>query len=362
MVPLALVLAVRDADGSYGRAGLLGAAYTAGLAASGPLASRIADRSGQTIALVSTTSVAATALVVTALTVDGSLLACAIAVAIAGLATPPLEPCLRTLWPDVVPRDRLHDAFTLEAASQELVFIVGPVMVAVLDLVDPSAPLLGAAAVTAAGALGFAAQAPSRRWRPAAVLPTEVKRRPMSVPALRRLYVAMLFVGAPFGVLTIGLTAFAEHAGNADAGAWLLSAQAAGALLGGLVVTHRPRWRSFPPPVLAAVWAACLVPLVTVPSIPVMMAFAVIAGLPVAALIGGLFAEVERLTPSGSAAEAVGWMVTSLVVGTALATPLTGWIESTSVAAALALGPALLVVAAALLASRRRPSRRSLPF
>jgi MFS family permease len=344
---------VRAADGSYGRAGLLGAAYTAGLAASGPLASRLADRSGQTIALLSTTTVAATALVVTALTVDGSLVACGIAVIVAGLATPPLEPCLRTLWPDVVPRSRLHDAFTLEAASQELVFIVGPVTVALLDLVDPTAPLLGAAAVTALGALGFAAQTPSRRWRPASALPAEVKRRPLSVPALRRLYLAMLFVGAPFGVLTIGLTAFAEHAGNADAGAWLLSAQAAGALIGGLVVTHRPRWRSFPPPVLAAVWALCLLPLVTVPSIPVMMVLAAVAGLPVAALVGGLFFEVERLTPAGAAAEAVGWMVTSLVVGTALATPLAGWIESTSVAAALALAPAFLVAAVMLLASSR---------
>jgi predicted MFS family arabinose efflux permease len=96
---------------------------------------------------------------------------------------------------------------------------------------------------------------------------------------------------------------------------------------------------------------------VLVPSIPVMMALAVVAGLPVAALIGGLLAEIERLTPSGSAAEAVGWMVTSLVVGTALATPLTGWIESVSVAAAL--GPALLVVAAALLA---RSNRARFPF
>ena len=69
-----------------------------------------------TIALLSTTTVAATALVVTALTVDGSLVVCGIAVIVAGLATPPLEPCLRTPWPDVELARRLHDAFTLEAA------------------------------------------------------------------------------------------------------------------------------------------------------------------------------------------------------------------------------------------------------
>jgi len=84
-----------------------------------------------------------------------------------------------------------------------------------------------------------------------------------------------------------------------------------------------------------------------------MMVLAAVAGLPVAALVGGLFFEVERLTPAGAAAEAVGWMVTSLVVGTALATPLAGWIESTSVAAALALAPAFLVAAVMLLASSR---------
>jgi len=358
MVPIALVLAVRAADGSYGRAGVLGAIYTVGLAASGPLASRLVDRSGQTVALTSTTVVSAIALVATALTVDGPFAPCAVAVLVAGLATPPLEPCLRTVWPDVVPRERLHDAFTLEAASQEIVFITGPVAVALLDVVDPTLPLVGAAVATTAGALGFASQAPSRRWRPA---PRHERSgaRPLSVPALRRLYLALLFVGAPFGALTIGFTAFAEHAGDSGAGAWLLSLQALGALTGGLLVTHRPQWRSFPLPVLAAVWAGALTPLVLAPNLPVMYPLAVLAGVPLAALVGAVFAEVERLTPAGAAAESVGWMVTALVVGTALATPLAGWAESIGPAAALALGPASLLVALVMLAGGRRRAASS---
>src|SRR5690606_25076967 len=183
----------------------------------------------------------------------------------------------------------------------------GPVAVAALDIVDPTLPLIGAAVATTAGALGFAAQSPSRRWRPA---PRHERSGagPLSVPALRRLYLALLFVGAPFGALTIGFTAFAEHKGSSGAGAWLLSLQALGALTGGLLVTHRPQWRSFPLLVLAGVWAAALAPLVLAPLV---------------------------LAPSLPA------------------TPLAGWAESIGPSAALAIGPASLVVAIGLLSGRR---------
>lgn len=100
-----------------------------------------------------------------------------------------------------------------------------------------------------------------------------------SVLALRRLHLALLFVGAPFGALT-----------------------------GGLLVTHRPQWRSFPLLVLAGVWAAALAPLVLAPLV---------------------------LAPSLPA------------------TPLAGWAESIGPSAALAIGPASLVVAIGLLSGRR---------
>jgi hypothetical protein len=38
--------------------------------------------------------------------------------ALAGAATPPLEPCLRALWPDVVDAGKLESAYALDSASQ----------------------------------------------------------------------------------------------------------------------------------------------------------------------------------------------------------------------------------------------------
>jgi len=89
-------------------------------------------------------------------------------------------------------------------------------------------------------------------------------------------------------------------------------------------------------------------------ALAVLLCGTMLAGLPVAALLGAVFAEVERLTPTGAAAVAVGWMVTSLVIGTALSTPIAGWLESAGPRAALAVGPASLVIGIGLLARARR--------
>ena len=114
MVPLALVLFTRDSGSGYGRAGLLTAAYSLGCCLGGPALSRAMDLRGQRVPLVVGAVVSSLALAL--LPVTPTTLGLAVAL-VAGLATPPLEPALRTLWPSVLHPRQVPAAFARGAAA-----------------------------------------------------------------------------------------------------------------------------------------------------------------------------------------------------------------------------------------------------
>jgi MFS-type transporter involved in bile tolerance (Atg22 family) len=90
------------------------------------------------------------------------LVACAAA---CGLAFPPLFATLRALI-SVLARGLAETAFALEAMVQELFFIIGPLLVAlIVAIASAQAGLLVAAALVAGGKLAFAWTPPSREWQ-----------------------------------------------------------------------------------------------------------------------------------------------------------------------------------------------------
>ena len=95
MVPVALVLFSRGSDVGYGVAGLFAAAYTAGAAVGGPLLARWMDRTGQTRVIVGAGVASSVAL---ALLPFVGVIGGIVVAAIAGAATPPVEPGLRAIW------------------------------------------------------------------------------------------------------------------------------------------------------------------------------------------------------------------------------------------------------------------------
>src|SRR5436190_1176565 len=66
-----------------------------------------------------------------------------VAVVLAGFATPPLEAGLRALWPSVLngPAE-VQAAYALDAAAQEVLFTVGPLLVIAATAVSTGAALL----------------------------------------------------------------------------------------------------------------------------------------------------------------------------------------------------------------------------
>ncbi|GAA3394710.1 MFS transporter [Cryptosporangium minutisporangium] len=340
MVPVALVLFSRGSDVGYGVAGLFAAAYTAGSAIGGPVLARWMDRTGQTRVIVGAGVLCSIALALLPMvgTVGGIVVA-----AVAGVATPPVEPGLRAIWPTVLPAPDVPRIYALDAASQELVFVAGPLLVLVATTFGPAGGLYAAAAIGLLGTLWFASAPSSRTWRP-----EEVEERhwagALRPARLRRVYVGMLLVGLTVGTFPVAAAAFAEAAGDRGWATWLVAANAAGALIGGVWFSSRSE-RVSPGPVLP--WLLCALgfgylPLTFVPTtsgvFPLALALSVVSGLFLPLIITLVFLVIDRLAPAGTVTEAFAWLITAFLVGSSIGAAVAGaLVAAASVAAVFVL-------------------------
>ncbi|MCO7237721.1 MULTISPECIES: MFS transporter [unclassified Aeromicrobium] len=321
---LAATLVMRDAGLPFDRVGAAVGLFALGLAVGGPTLGRWVDRRGQPRVLVVSSLVAAVGFLTVDAVDDHWQLIC-VAMFVAGFATPPLEPCLRALWPDLVDDDQLDAALSLDAAAQEIVFIVGPLMVAVSTaVVGPSAALWLAAALGVAGALVFARSEPSRLWRPQ---PGERHWfGPLNSVGLVLLFSTLFFSGAAIGALTITAVSYAEDTRSPGGAGLLLAVNAVGALAGALIYGSL-RW-TMPHPrrlvVCCVGMCATYLTLVTIPSPPGMFAAMFATGVFLAPLLAVSFSMVGRLCDPVHVTEAFAWLVTLFTMGNAVGSPLAG--------------------------------------
>ncbi|QKW24392.1 MFS transporter [Kitasatospora sp. NA04385] len=165
MTALVIALALREAGTPYSRIGLATAAYAIAAAVGGPVLGRIVDLTGQPRVLLASAALAGTGYALLALA-PGSALAAPLGAAVAGLCMPPLEPCLRSLWPDVVAEEQLDTAYAFDSASQQVLYVAGPLAVAgIAGALSPTAALWTAAVLGLLGALVVAGSAPARAWQ-----------------------------------------------------------------------------------------------------------------------------------------------------------------------------------------------------
>jgi MFS family permease len=82
----------------------------------------------------------------------------------AGATTPPLGPVMRTLWSRMVPDRRLlRRAYSLDAVAEELLLVIGPLLVGLLTRITvPSVGLATSAALVLTGSLALASSPPVR--------------------------------------------------------------------------------------------------------------------------------------------------------------------------------------------------------
>ncbi len=341
---LALILLLRAEGLSYAEVGIVSAASGLALGATAPLVGRLIDRAGQTRVLVGTTCVcvaAETGLVVAAVSGAGVAVLTGLAV-VGGASTPPISPAMRTLWPELVGRERLDTAFAFDALQLEVFFITGPLLAAgIAAWISPAAALLCAVAMQAAGALGFASAPASRAWRPATVA-RERRAGALSSRGMRVVVLTLTLLAVSVGVLEIGIPAFAEQDGSRDDSGWLFALWALGSLTGGIWYGARS-WRLQVARrflILAAVLTAGLAPLAFAGSPAAFGLFLVAAGLGLAPFTAAAYSLIGQLAPEGATTEAYAWQIVAAVAGGAVGAGIAGLIiEEFSVQAALACAP-----------------------
>jgi MFS family permease len=322
MRALGSVLMVSQLTGSYGLAGAVAAAALLGEAVAAPRLGRLVDRYGQRRALLMSLAVhsAGTLALVLSAQLSAPNWVLFATAALSGAAALQVGSLVRARWSALVGGSpALEAAFALESTLDELIFVLGPVLVTALALgVAPGAGLLGALVLTSVGSLALALQ---RRTEP---VPADVRDQSetpaISTPGLRVLVTTFVAAGAIFGTLDVAMVAFAGQVGSPAATGALLALVAAGSLLAGLAYGTRSwRWpldKRFVASVVV-LWAGTL-PLVFAPSVALMAPAAVLAGVAIAPTLIAGFTLVQKLVPSGALTEGLNWTITALGVGAAV--------------------------------------------
>ncbi|MBB5120628.1 MFS transporter [Streptomyces eurocidicus] len=323
---LAIVLFVRAEGGSYTLAGALSAVYGVANACGQPLLGRAVDLHGQPRVILPSAVLAA--LGMTLFTVVGldPLPLAYVAMVVAGFFTPPLEGGLRALWPSVLKsEDDIHAAYSLDAIAQELIYVVGPLIVMrIVAFWSEAGALFVLNVLGLLGALAVVTSPPSRKWRSEA-------REAHWLGALRSRGLLVLlgtffFIGSALGSIAVAAVAYGDDHGGGGVASYLLSALGVGALVGGSVYGAR-QWPGTPEQrlrVLVAGLAVGYVPLLLVPGVVAMTLLAGVAGVFLAPALACAFVVVDRHAPRGTVTEAFSWLVTSFGVGAAIGTAFVG--------------------------------------
>jgi MFS family permease len=362
MVPLALLLMVQQQTGSYAVAGLASAAYGIAMAFMAPILGRRADRGGPrgvllVEAVVYPLLLAGLIAVVLAGASSGLVLA---ASAAAGASTPLVSGTVRALWSRVDVSMR-GTAYALDATFTELVFVVGPTMVAVVTVIASPAAAIGVAGVLATvGTVGIATLPALRRWvRPAGVRAGIFDT--VLTPGMPRILASGSALMLGFGALETAIPAFATASGRPGLSGLLLAVWSLGSAFGGLWFGARVLRSSLPRQYrwgLAGVTLG-LAPLALVASPWALGALLFLGGSAIAPTLTVQSNLVGAIAPPHATTEAFTWLSTIAFGASAVGSAVSGALIDGSLGLAGAFVLAALGAAAAValtLVPGRRPS------
>ncbi|WP_037558948.1 MFS transporter [Spirillospora albida] len=369
MVGIGIVLLVSAVTGSYGIAGAVTATMSLAFAAGAPLSARLADRHGQRRVLLPLTlaNAASFALFIGLAYAELPTWTLFPTAAAAGVTSVSLGAWVRARWSYVLREapQRLHTAFSFESVVDEAIFVAGPMLVTVLaTAVHPAAGLAAAALCTLAGSLALAAQPgtePPPNPHPPGTRAGSVARN----PGIAVLTPVFLMLGMVFGAIDVGGVAFAEEEGRKALAGVLLGCYALGsgaaALWYGARNWRRPLSRRF----LAGLvlLTAGLVPPVLVGNLYLMMAVVFFSGLAISPTIIPGYGLVERLVPPRQLTEGLALVSTSVGIGVAFGSSLSGRVVDGFGARAAFLVPLGCAVVAAVIgiAGSRAIRKHELP-
>lgn len=328
MLSLAVLLHIEHVHHSYGAAGLVLAGSSAGQAIAGPLTSRLMGRAGMRPVLAATTTVCAASILVVALVVMPVPLTIVVSF-VSGLAFPPVQSAVRTIYPKLVTSQLLTPLFSLDASAQELIWIAGPVVITfiatqlttVIGLVFCAAVMLGGGLWLIVSPELGRVRVPRSRRRFGAVL-----ARPVVTLST---IVGMLLIGScaavEAGVIANFQGTTTGASGHGYESGVVLAIWSCGSLIGGFSFGHLPLgpWAlarrmglMFAGVAVAGIWLN-----------PIwMVVFLLICGMGIAPALAAMSAMTSSSVKFSDTAEAFGWISTGQLIGAGMGSAIAGFV------------------------------------
>jgi hypothetical protein len=217
------------------------------------------------------------------------------------------------LLPDVA---LLQTAYSVDSALVEVVFVIGPALVAgFVAYGHPDGAVLLAAVSATVGTVLFVRCPAVRGWSRRTAVPSRTRLGPLGLPVLRTILATTLFYSIAFGLFEVAVMAFATRQGApASAGVILVSGpNARGGLCYGSRTWRPPLARQY---LLALVsMAAGILILAPMPGLYVFATLSIASGVPMATVIAAQSLLISRIAPRDMLAESFTWGATCLLGG-----------------------------------------------
>ena len=343
MVGISTILAVEELYGSYTAAGLVSAASFVAMAVGAPILARCVDRFGQSRIMLPAIVISSTSLagLVAAASAHMRLGVLTVLATLAGGLTGSMGSLVRARWTAMLTRpEDVHAAFSLEAALDEVAFILGPVLATAL-CTTPFLPVTSGwvccVAMQLVGGLWFLSQRatepaphPARPRRTAEAV--EQSDQAAAHPAVMR-YGAMvataivfLILGALFGANDVAAVAFATEAGHKSASGLVLAVWGVGSFVAALLYGSRtwgwPLWKQLMAGLVGLAVGASTFGFA--PSLVVLSVLALLTGLAIAPTLTSGNNIVQVTVAPSQLTEGLAWVSTALNIGVSIGSLLAG--------------------------------------
>ncbi|MFJ2745554.1 MFS transporter [Streptomyces sp. NPDC087440] len=329
VLPLPLVLTVKNATGSYAAAGVLMSVYGACSVLLSPYRAGLVDRFGPRRALLPLAAVFATFLVTLALvcwTPGAPVPLIGLLVALVGVSCPPLGPTMRVLWGRLVPdRALLQRAYSLDGVVEELLFVTGPLIVGIPAVyARPATGILAAAALVVVGTTAMVTSPVAAKAEHAG----KGSQGPKGgrVPGLALPAAVAAATGLSLGGVGLLGIAFTEAHGHPEAVSWVEAALAVGSAVGGLAY-GAVNWRSGNRPrllAIASLLGCALAAAGLAPGVYVLVPAVAVVGLFIAPAITTAYLIADEAAGPHSRARAGAWVNTALNAGSSVGAAAVG--------------------------------------
>lgn len=329
MVGLGIILMIEGLYDSYELGGRVSAAYVIAQALCSPQIAKLVDRKGQARIMrpmVVVSSLSLTALVISAVTNQSAVLLYVFAIA-TGATIGSIGAMVRARWSHVIkdPRE-LHTAYSLEAAIDELIFVIGPIAATLLATSIASwSGLVVPIFLMVLGGFWFLSQ---RSTEPPLVKPVAGEHVPTVLrnPAVLAIIAIFICTGVIFGAADVSTIAFAEEQGSKGSSGIVLGVFALGSCISGLAYGARqwasPLWKRF---LVGIIALGVLVCMFFIAKNLVMLSLAMfLAGFAISPTLINGNNIIQLVVSPRQLTEGLTWVGTALGVGVSIGSSIAG--------------------------------------